>query len=353
MMQHERVALRERGMRPSCIQRVLVNDKATSQPWTLPRTSHVENLGCLNIPAMRDFTNDPRIVILVFCLFCIGFGLRSLHRTGNGSNAAILASNQRPIHTSDASPAAASAPIYIYAPTSQLQDSKVAAIIEDRPLANLVPLILHFAAVLGPTWPIRVFHAQSNAHLFVRSAAFGQHVASGRINTTMLGPEVSFASHQDVSRFLAATTSFWDALAPAEHVLLFQADSVLCANSPQRVEDFMQWDLVGAPIASQYGVGYNGGLSLRNRSAMIHTIQHNVWAGDFEDQWFFARLKEAGARLPTPEEAMRFGVETIWHDEPLGVHQVQRWQKEQLEELATWCPEYRLADEGTLYKPQG
>lgn len=55
-------------------------------------------------------------------------------------------------------------------------------------------------------------------------------------------------------------------------------------------------------------------------------------------------------RLPGEEVAKRFAVETIWTEEPLGLHQVERWhQGEHLESLTDWCPEYVLAGEGTLY----
>ncbi|KAI9056175.1 hypothetical protein LZ554_001103 [Drepanopeziza brunnea f. sp. 'monogermtubi'] len=37
----------------------------------------------------------------------------------------------------------------------------VAAIIEDRPLANLAPLLLHFSSVLGPAWPSVLFTSKN------------------------------------------------------------------------------------------------------------------------------------------------------------------------------------------------
>lgn len=81
----------------------------------------------------------------------------------------------------------------------------------------------------------------------------------------------------------------WEDLAPAEHVLIFQADSVLCANSVRSVEDFFEWDLIGAPIKPQLGIGYNGGLSLRKRRTMLRVLDEFDWKKDPEDQWFFAR----------------------------------------------------------------
>ena len=61
---------------------------------------------------------------------------------------------------------------------------------------------------------------------------------------------------------------FWEQLTPVEHLLLFQNDSILCANSDQKVYHFLQYELTGVSVDEErgLGMGYNGGLSLRNRS---------------------------------------------------------------------------------------
>jgi Protein of unknown function (DUF5672) len=237
--------------------------------------------------------------------------------------------------------------------TPKLDSAKVATLIELRPMANLVPLILHFASVLGPTWPIRIFHSTENAAIFKTSHAMKQYVVSGRIVLTEMPAETSFKNHNAVSEFLAADTWFWDQLAPADHVLLFQADSILCSNAPQKVDDYFEYDLIGAPIDAKYGVGYNGGLSLRNRNKVIEVIKKYDWqeTKKFEDQWFYIKMNETGARLPKPDIAKTFSIETIYYDKPLGLHQVQRWQKSKLDEVSQWCPEWKLTEAGTLYSP--
>ncbi|KAI9740669.1 MAG: hypothetical protein M1818_004633 [Claussenomyces sp. TS43310] len=158
----------------------------------------------------------------------------------------------------------------------------VAAIIEDRPLASLAPLLLHFSSVLGPAWPIVLF-ASEDVH--PDSVPFLRAVEEGRNSVRRLPPDVHFANHQAVSEFLTLPW-FWEQLAPAGHVLLFQADSILCANSDARVEDFLGYDFVGAPMdvpanpSVGYGAGYNGGLSLRNRSMMLDIVNSFNWKGE-------------------------------------------------------------------------
>lgn len=232
-----------------------------------------------------------------------------------------------------------------------LDRKKVATIIETRAKSNLVPLIVHFANVLGPTWPIHVVGSKENQHLFTESAVFQRYVASGQITLAQLDPSISLKKSTDVSAFLAANGDFWQSLAPVDHVLLFQADSILCSNSPRRVDDFLEYDLVGAPISSQYGVGYNGGLSLRNRTRTLEIIESVKWNGEYEDQWFYKQLVAVGAKMPTEEVANQFAVETILAESPLGLHQVHRWHRgDNLKKLIQWCPEVQIADGSTSFQ---
>lgn len=56
------------------------------------------------------------------------------------------------------------------------------------------------------------------------------------------------------------------------------------------------------------------------------------------------RREEGGeSRFPTTEEAVRFSVETVWGERPLGYHQVMRWNSERIDEVRRWCPEYVLS----------
>ncbi|KAL8866052.1 MAG: hypothetical protein Q9174_006524 [Haloplaca sp. 1 TL-2023] len=241
---------------------------------------------------------------------------------------------------------------------SSISTTKVAAIVETRPLGNLVPTILAFNSVLGRTWPLRVFHGPLNARLLESSLPIQRLVEEGKLTLSALPDRFDFTKYAGVSPFFADPW-LWEQLAPANHVFIFQADSTICANSRRKVEDFLEYDFIGAPINPGYGQGYNGGISLRNREKMLEVIQYFAGepVGSFEDQWFVQRLRELppgpngdpAARLPTPEVAGQFSVETIWHDEPLCMHQITRWHPEKADYLKGWCPEYQLAVEGGLH----
>lgn len=173
--------------------------------------------------------------------------------------------------------------------------TKAAVIIETRYRTNLIPLILHFSSVLGPTWPILIYTSAESVGLFSASSALSRYLHSGLIQIRILPQTVLFTNSDSVSSFMTRTW-LWETLAPAEHLLMFQSDSMLCANAARSVDDYFAFDFVGAPIANHLGIGYNGGLSLRKRSSIMRILKKWNWEqtkkeGDrFEDQWYFNRF---------------------------------------------------------------
>ncbi|KAJ3150264.1 hypothetical protein HDU86_006655 [Geranomyces michiganensis] len=251
-------------------------------------------------------------------------------------------------------------PNSVLQPTLNATDIRtVGVFIEARPLPNMAAILLYFASYLGPSWPIHVFHSPENAYMLASSAALAPHIQRGSIvlHTLPAGYTV-FECHDDVSDFLT-TEWLWSSLLPATHALLFQADSVLCANSPLRPENFLQYSFIGAPIAPQHGPGYNGGLSLRHIPTILRTIRTFEWADDVprmpEDQWFATHIPKLdnppAPPLPTRDQSRCFAVETVWADWPMGYHQAKRWNVARIDEILGWCPEVLLAeDSGTFWK---
>jgi len=67
---------------------------------------------------------------------------------------------------------------------------------------------------------------------------------------------------------------FWDNVI-ANKVLLFGGNSVICGNSPRSITDFIHWDYIGTPWNSiKNGIGGDGGISYRNKTAMIEVIKY-------------------------------------------------------------------------------
>ncbi|KAG9238325.1 hypothetical protein BJ875DRAFT_451289 [Amylocarpus encephaloides] len=238
-------------------------------------------------------------------------------------------------------------------PAVAISNEKAAVIVESRPLENLIPIILHFSSVLGPEWPVHVFTTKPNMGLFADSDVFQRNVGAGRFQVRPLPEDETLKSNTSVSAFFTKPW-IWEQMAPAQHVLLFQADSILCSKAPQRMEEFLEYDFVGAPIRRNLGIRYNGGLSLRNRTMCLDITRNHDWLEDshgenskgeldYEDQWFRKKIEEyPGSTLPESDVAVKFSVETLWYDKPLGFHQPDIWQKEHMAEIYKWCPEYRM-----------
>ncbi len=291
----------------------------------------------------------------------------------------------KPAPDSNSAPSTKSPASYAPAnPAKNVIGDKVAVILEDRNLTHLMPLMMHFSAVLGPTWPIVLF-TSANATLST-SAPFQRAVADSRFLVKYIPEGTKLKTSHAVSSFLTKPW-FWEQLAPAKRVLLFQADSILCANSPVRVDDFLDYDMVGAPIGAFWGEGFNGGLSLRNRDLILDILKIANWttekdiysqkvkawkdqlkadgkdvptsdtmpgvvAVDMEDQWFYQKMKALHGKFPPEDVAKTFAVETIDYDWPLGYHQVQRYyggKADRMAHIDKWCPEHRLCTNDFIY----
>jgi hypothetical protein len=113
-----------------------------------------------------------------------------------------------------------------------------------------------------------------------------------------------------------------------------------CLLVQQGIDDFLEWDYVGAPwhpevaISPNCRVG-NGGLSLRKRSAMLRIAEDSknnpapnpspsvIYT---EDMYFCINMQlcnqlQPGAfKIPDVETASQFSVESIYKPSPIGLH---------------------------------
>ena len=224
-----------------------------------------------------------------------------------------------------------------------------------------MPLILHFHSVLGPEWPI-VFYTTKETrdqHLTNHSAVWDRAVRDGRVQLRLIPDEFDLTKRRDVNLFLSRPW-LWEQLAPAKHVLVFQADAMICANSYRTIDDFLHWDFIGAVLHTSRKL-FNGGLSLRNRSMILDIVREGNWEEETEsgawtmggeDIWFSQRMEDRGGNLPDGAASLEFSCEHQWHVDrqkhPFGYHKVHKYAGGSLEEISQWCPEIALATPGPL-----
>ncbi|KAI1180298.1 hypothetical protein F4777DRAFT_309301 [Nemania sp. FL0916] len=204
--------------------------------------------------------------------------------------------------------------------------SKLALLIEDRALANLAPLILHFIAVVPADWRFRFMGSLESLAFVNRSHAVRVQVGSGKLDLQLIPGNMSTGSQELISRFLTKRWLYETLLAPAEWLLVFQTDSILCANSRQNLNDFLDYDWVGAPWDPNGRFGGNGGLSLRRVSAILSILRQQSRADNSEpeDVWLTERLgHRPGARMANGSLSLAFSGEMhagpdvqIYHHHP-------------------------------------
>ncbi|KAK7751303.1 hypothetical protein SLS62_006709 [Diatrype stigma] len=196
--------------------------------------------------------------------------------------------------------------------SSMYNASKVGLLIENRAFPFLAPLMLHFISVVPPDWRFRFMGSPESVASINASVAIRQQVAAGKLDLTYIPRNMSTASQELISRFLTNRWLYETVLQPAEWLLVFQTDSILCANSRQNLNDFLEYDWVGAPWNPSGRFGGNGGLSLRRVSAIVDILRDQVRADDSEpeDVWLTERLgHRPGAKMANGSLSLTFSGE--------------------------------------------
>jgi len=175
---------------------------------------------------------------------------------------------------------------------SPFNESKVALLIENRPFPILAPLMLHFMSVVPPDWRFRFMGSVESVEHLNKSVAIQEQVRAGKLDLTYIPANMTTGSQEEISRFLTTLWLYEVVLQPAEWLLIFQTDSILCANSQKNLNDYLEYHWIGAPWNPDGRFGGNGGLSLRRVSAIIDVLRSQVRAdgSEPEDVWLAERL---------------------------------------------------------------
>jgi len=133
---------------------------------------------------------------------------------------------------------------------------------------------------------------------------------------------------------------FYD-LIPTEIFLVFQTDALICLQNKHLINDFLQYDYVGAPWDDR-NVG-NGGLSLRRKTKMLEILEKgkDLKLQSNGEHWnediFFSIKSQSIPDLfvyrPDFEKAKTFSVETVLHLKSFGTHNGWKYRKSKTELL--------------------
>jgi hypothetical protein len=125
--------------------------------------------------------------------------------------------------------------------------SKLALIIEPRPIPSLVPQILHMMSVVPADWRFMMIGSNESVLAVGRSYAIQYQITIGKMDLLVAPNEFPITPHQALFSTLT-NLSFYDQLMPTvEWLLKYESDAILCSNSADSVDNWLHYDWAGAP----------------------------------------------------------------------------------------------------------
>ncbi|GAM91202.1 hypothetical protein ANO11243_092490 [Dothideomycetidae sp. 11243] len=237
---------------------------------------------------------------------------------------------------------------------SLLDPTKVALMIDSRPSHLHVPLLLHFVSVVPSEWTFLFLGSEATVDSVKRTPAVKRLVDTGKIEARLLPANVTITNAKQLSKFLTMPWTYRHVLHPAEHILVYQTDSILCANSARSVNEFLSWSWVGAPFTFMK-YGGNGGLSLRRVSSIMSLLSQKSYDPRDrrpEDVWLAAEMRNIGIDDICPRDiAKGWGSSSMYSHHPMSYHtgkngkllsEAQFGTVALREELYEWCPEIKM-----------
>jgi hypothetical protein len=168
---------------------------------------------------------------------------------------------------------------------------------------------------LSDEWSIIIFHGKDNID-FVNKIITKMPQYSNRVS--MINLNVSNLTRDEYSQLLVSS-SFYENI-PTEIFLIFQTDSIIFSENKDKINKFLKYDYVGAPVNRTPVM--NGGLSLRRKSKMLQIISSKTYRGQAEDIYF---SYNTNINKPTVEDAAEFSVEHRFHNASFGSHKGYRF----------------------------
>lgn len=136
---------------------------------------------------------------------------------------------------------------YLDNPSSPYNPAKAALLIEARPIPHLTTLILHMITVVPPDWKFIFIGSARSIASVSRSRAIHNQQSIGKLDLVVLPELWRIDSKEHVNRLLTDVRFYDDYLPGVEWILKYEWDSILCANSEQSLDEWLDWSWAGAP----------------------------------------------------------------------------------------------------------
>ena len=210
-----------------------------------------------------------------------------------------------------------------------------AIIVEPRKHKALHYVLQNFLENLDNNWNIIVFHGNLNKEYIEN--IINNHLGKYKNRIKLKSLNVDNLSIDDYNK-LFKNKEFYENI-PSEIFLVFQTDTLINPRNKNSINNFLQYDYVGAPWKNNNNklVG-NGGLSLRKKSKMIEIIDNynNSFCMN-EDVFFSNSCPIVKMNIPNSDEARKFSSEQIWDPESFGIHKA--WASTDISTIKKTFPE--------------
>jgi len=222
-----------------------------------------------------------------------------------------------------------------------LPDQILGVIVETRPHENLYYVIQNFINCTGLR--VQLFHGNNNLD-FIMSSEIKRLIANKQVFLTPLNLSTLTASYYN-SLFLSE--SFWLMIKGRCKVLVFQADTICCPNSPYKLNDFYNFDYIGAVWHNRLmpnGLildGGVGGFSFRDYFKSLEALKRfpsENWQGS-EDDFFAFHIELIGGQVGTKQECAKFCTQNNFTSLSFAAHQLSNLNKEDKLKFLRYCPE--------------
>ncbi|KAL9599704.1 MAG: hypothetical protein Q9219_003692 [cf. Caloplaca sp. 3 TL-2023] len=208
--------------------------------------------------------------------------------------------------------------------------------------------------VVPPDWQLFYFGSAESLSAVNRSMAIQHHQTDGKLQLKLAPQNGSYPAHEQRNRMLTDADFYREYLPKAEWLLMYHADSILCANAQKDLNDWLMYDWIGTPWYNYGHWNGGGGLSLRrvSRIKQVLNFQSRQDDADSEDRWLTERIKVLpGIKLPKPRVEETFAVEGVWDEKPMGFHVPlsdegllrEVWDNaDQRKKIYDYCPEIKI-----------
>jgi hypothetical protein len=222
-----------------------------------------------------------------------------------------------------------------------VDDEYVGVIIETREHSALEFVVCNFVKSTGGR--VQLFHGLSNTS-FILNSGIGKLVSEKKVFLVRLDIDELNA---DFYNSLLLNEKFWSLLIGRKKIIVFQTDSLICSDSDYNLQDFYDFDYIGAwwhyrllpnGLILDGGVG---GFSLRDYNKSLDCVErfgHVNWQGG-EDDFFAFHIDLLGGKVGNKKDCESFCTQNKFVKKSYAAHQLNNLSIEDQKQFLSYCPE--------------